>query len=182
MNPILRTATLAALSILLLSGCSIFQSASQRAMCPAVNVLANTASLTAFKNGMENDPSAELYKVEVTGVRLSCSFDKDEGTTDSDIEISLRASRAPNGDTSNHTVPYYVVSVLNGATILDKHIYAATFSFQPGEATTQFTAEVPSMIVHLANGKKPYEYGILVGLQLTREQLDYSKAHGPLGP
>lgn len=151
-------------------------------MCPAANVLANTASLTVFKSGMENDPSGELYTVEVTGVRLSCSFDKDEGTTDSDIEISLRAKRAPNGDTSNHTVPYYVVSVLNGTTILDKHIYATTFSFQPGAAMTQFTAEVPSSVVHLANGKRPYEYGMLVGLQLTREQLDYARAHGPLGP
>jgi hypothetical protein len=179
MNPILRLAPLAGLCAVLLTGC---QSAAQKAMCPAANVLANTASLTAFRSGMENDPSGELYKVEVTGVRLSCSFDKDEGTTDSDIEISMRASRAPSGDTSSHTVPYYVASVLNGTTILDKHVYATTFSFRPGEATTQFTAEVPSTVVHLANGKKPYEYGMLVGLQLTREQLDYAKAHGPLAP
>jgi len=173
MIPILRSA--AVLSILLLAAC---QSAQEKAMCPASNVLANTASLTAFKKGMEGDPSGELYTVEITAVNLSCSFDKDEGTTDSAIEVSFRARRAPNGDTSDHTVPYYLASVLNGSTILDKHIYATTFSFQPGEATTTFTAQVPSFVVHLANGKKPYEYGMLAGLQLTREQLDYAKVHG----
>jgi len=177
MTPILKCA--AVLSILLLAAC---QSAQQKAMCPASNVLANTASLTAFKKGMEGDPSGALYTVEITGVTLSCSFDKDEGTTDSDVQIAFRARRAPSGDAENHTVPYYVASVLNGATVLDKHIYATVFSFQPGEATTTFTAEVPSFVVHLANGKKPYEYGMLAGIQLTREQLDYSKAHGPLGP
>ncbi len=173
MNPILRS--LAALSILLLAGC---QSATQKAMCPAANVLANTASLTVFKKGMEGDPSGELYTVEMTGVRLNCSFDKDEGTTDSDIEVTFSARRAPSGDASDYTVPYYIASVLNGATILDKHIYATAFSFQPGAATATFTAEIPSTVTHLANGKKPWEYGVLAGLQLTREQLDYLKAHG----
>jgi hypothetical protein len=174
MTPILRRASLVALSILLLAGC---QSAKEAAMCPAADVLANTSSLTTFKKGMENDPAGELYTVQLTGVKLSCSFDKDEGTTDSDIEVMFRARRAPSGDTANHTVPYYIASVLNGSTILDKHIYATTFSFQAGEATTTFTAEVPSTVIHLANGKKPYEYGILAGIQLTREELDYSKAH-----
>ncbi len=177
MNPILRS--VAVLSILLLAGC---QSAKEKAMCPTSNVLANTASLTVFKKDMEGDPSGELYSVEITGVALSCSFDKEEGTTDSDVVVTFRARRAPSGDTPTYTVPYYVASVLNGATVLDKHIYATAFSFQPGEATTTFTVEVPSYVVHLANGKKPYEYGMLAGLQLTREQLDYSKIHGPLSP
>ncbi len=177
MNPILRKLSLAALSIPLLAGC---QSAKEAAMCPAINVLANTASLTAFKSGMQGDPSGEIYTVEMVGAKLHCSFDKDEGTTDSDVEVAFRARRAPNGDTSDHVVPYFIASVLDGTTVLDKHIYATTFSFQPGEATTTFTAEVPSTVIHFANGKKPYQYGVLAGLQLTREQLDYFKAHGGL--
>ncbi len=32
-------------------------------------------------------------------------------------------------------------------------------------------------MIHFENGKKPYEYGLIVGLQLTREQLDYANAH-----
>ncbi|MEI9992304.1 MAG: hypothetical protein WDM86_19985 [Rhizomicrobium sp.] len=177
MIPILRSAVV--LSILLLAGC---QSAKEKAMCPASNVLSNTATLTIFKKGMEGDPAGELYTVELTGVSLSCSFDKDEGTTDSDVQLSFRARRAPSGDAANYTVPYFLATVLNGADVIDKHIFATVFAFQPGEATTTFTAEIPSAVIHFANGKKPYEYGLLAGLQLTREQLDFAKAHGPLGP
>jgi len=175
----LRIASAAALCALLLSAC---QSAKEAAMCPASNVLANTARLTVFKKGMENDPSAELYTIRATGVKLSCSFDKDEGTTDSDIEVSFVATRPPSGGQTNFTVPYYIASLLDGSTVLDKHIYATAFSFSEGQATTTFTAEVPSFVVKLANGKKPYQYGILAGIQLTREEYDYAKAHGPLGP
>jgi hypothetical protein len=34
---------------------------------------------------------------------------------------------------------------------------------------------VPSYANRMENGVKPYQYSLLVGLQLTREQLDYAK-------
>jgi hypothetical protein len=79
-------------------------------------------------------------------------------------------------------VPYYLASVLNGATILNKQILATPFSFAPGEASTTFTANIPSYVIKFANGKKPYEYGILAGIQLTREQLQYANKRSGLVP
>jgi hypothetical protein len=171
MTVLLRTVALAAVSVLLLAGC---QSASQKAACPVANVLANTSELFVFKKGMEGDPSSELYHVEVTGVHLSCDFDKLEGTTDSDIDVEFKATRAPTGDAADYTVPYFIVSVLNGADVQNKKVLAMPFSFAPGEATVTFTANLSSFMTKFANGKKPYEYGILAGIQLTREELDYS--------
>jgi len=172
-------AALALLSLLLLSGC---ETKLEKAVCPNSNVLANTSSVTVFKKGMEGDPSGVLYKVEVTGVTASCDFDLDQGTTDSNVEISFRATRAPNGDSGDYTVPYYVASMLDGTTVLNKQIFATAFSFGPGQSVTTFTADVPSTVIRLQNGKKPYEYSLLVGIQMTREQLDYAKMHGWYAP
>jgi hypothetical protein len=36
--------------------------------------------------------------------------------------------------------------------------------------------------VRLDNGKKPYDYGILAGLQMTQAQLDYNKKMGRFAP
>ena len=80
------------------------------------------------------------------------------------------ATRPPNGDAATYTVPYFVASVLNGTTILQKQIVATSFGFGPGEATTTFTANVPSTVMHLETGKKPYEYGMLVGIQRIRSR------------
>ncbi|MEI9886705.1 MAG: hypothetical protein WDN08_09425 [Rhizomicrobium sp.] len=170
-----RTAALAGLSVLLLSGC---QSAKDRANCPVATVLANASSLTLFKPGLQDDPSGLLYTVQITGVTERCDFDKDEGTTDSNITVSFRATRTPTGDVGDYPVPYFIASVVDGATIQNKKILATTFAFQPGEAVTIFTANVPSFMVKFDNGKKPYQYGLIVGLQLTREQRDYNKKHG----
>ena len=175
----LAALALAGASILLLAGC---QSKAEKAACPVANVLANTSELFVFKHGMEGDPAGELYHVEITGVNLSCDFDRLEGTTDSDVDVRFRATRTPTGDEAHYTVPYFVASVLNGSDVQDKKILATAFDFAPGEATVTFTANVPGFLTKFANGKKPYEYGILTGIQLTREQLDYSNKRRRLTP
>ncbi len=175
MIAIFRAATLAFASVLLLSGCS---TKLEKAVCPNSNVLGNTSEVTVFKKGMEGDPAGELFTVDITGVKATCSVDIDAGTTDSEVEISFRATRAPSGEAGSYTVPYYVASLLDGTNVLQKQILATAFSFQPGDVTTTFTVEVPSTVIRLENGKKPYQYSLLVGLQMTREQLDYSKSRG----
>ncbi len=179
MTVILRAAPLGLLSVLLLSGC---QSTKEKAMCPSASVLANTSEITAFKKDMQGDPAGALYTVEITGVRATCAVDIEEGTTDSDIEVNFRASRAPSGESATYTVPYYLASMLDGMSVLDKHILATAFTFEPGQSVTTFTADVPSTVIRLQNGKKPYQYGFLVGIQMTREQLDYAKSHGRYAP
>lgn len=151
-------------------------------MCPVINVLANTSAMTVFKPGMQGDPAGELYSIQMLSAKASCSVDVSEGTADSDIDITFRATRAPNGDAPHYAAPFYVASVLNGTTILKKTMLATTFTFNPGEATITFSENVPSTLIKFDNGKKPYEYGLLVGLQLTREQLDYAKTHGRYAP
>jgi hypothetical protein len=178
MKNYLITAAFAGLA-LLLTGC---QSAKIKALCPSVTVLANTSTLTKFKEGMQGDPSGELFTIEIVGTKASCSVDADEGTTDSDIDITFRATRAPNGEVGEFTAPYFVSTLLDGTTILDKKMLATAFAFRPGESTITFTENVPSHIVKFENGVKSYQYSILIGLQLTREQLDYAKKRGRFGP
>ena len=164
---------LAGACVLLLAGC---QTKAEQAACPVANVFANTSELFVFKKGMEGDLSGELYHVEITGVHLSCDFDRLEGTTDSNIDVDFKATRAPTGDAVNYA------SVLNGADIQNKKILATPFSFAPGESTVTFTANFSSFMTKFANGKKPYEYGILTGIQLTREELDYANKRRGLTP
>ncbi|MBV9419604.1 MAG: hypothetical protein JO348_07515 [Alphaproteobacteria bacterium] len=179
MATLLRAAALAGLSAVLLAGC---QSTIEKNSCPVVTVLATTSSMTVFKDGYQGDPSGQLYSIQATRVDSSCDFDRDEGVSDSNITITFRATRTPKGDASSYTFPYYVASVQDGSTILAKQAYTATVNFAPGEASTEFGVTVPSTVIKLANGVKPYQYSIVVGLQLTKEQLDYQNRSGSYAP
>lgn len=163
----------------LLSACSTDR---KHGLCPNASILANTSNATVFKDKMEGDPSAELYEVTMTGVTSNCSFDPDEGTADSSLSLSFRATRTPTGEAAEYSVPYYVAVTRDSTTIVSKQILSVSFAFRPGEASTTFTADISTVPVKLDNGKKPYDYGILAGLQLTQVQLDYNKKMGRFAP
>jgi hypothetical protein len=166
------------LAAALLGACS---SDSKKNNCPYAAVLAPTATLTTFRPGIKDDPSGELYTVGLNEVSADCSFDSDNGTTDSSLALSFKAKRAPSPDAASYRVPYYV-AITQGERVLSKHDFWVNFSFAAGAPTADFSDSVASTRINLENGKKPYDYEILVGLQLTHDQLDYNKKIGRYAP
>jgi len=180
MHSVSRSIIIAALAAVSLTGC--IATDVKRGLCPNASILANTAQSAGFRDKMEGDPSGIAYEIAMTGVTASCSFDKDEGTADSSVTVTFRATRAPTGMAAEYTIPYYVAVTRDSTTIVSKQIYSASFAFRPGESSTTFSADVSTVPVRLDNGKKPYDYGILVGLQLTKAQLDYNTKMGRFAP
>jgi hypothetical protein len=174
-----RLAVLGVVALLSLSACSTDV---KRGLCPNASVLANTSEMTGFRDKMEGDPSGVAYEVVMTGVKASCSFDKDEGTADSSVTVTFRATRTPTGVAADYSVPYYVAVTRDSTTIVSKQVYSASFAFRPGDSSTTFSADVSTVPIRLDNGKKPYDYGILTGLQLTQAQLDYNRKMGRFAP
>ncbi len=173
----LHAALAAVAAVAFLAGCS---SSNKVKMCPTAGILVPTSSLTAFRPGMQNDPAGVLYTAGVDSVKTDCDFDSDNGTTDSSLDISFKATRPPNTEETSYKVPYYVAVAQEGR-ILTKHDFWVTFTFPAGAASTTFTDTVASTFVTLMNGKKPYDYEILVGMQLTHDQLDYNNKSGHYG-
>ena len=171
--------TVTFIAVLALSGCSTDM---KKGLCPSANILANTSTVNFFRDKMDGDPAGVLYSVQVVGVKTDCSFDANEGTADSSLVVTFRGTRMPTGERADYAVPFYAAVIRDSTSIVSKQVLSAPFTFQAGEATTIFTAEVPSLIVRLDNGKRPYDYGLLTGLQLTQAQLDYNKKMGQFAP
>jgi hypothetical protein len=175
---LVRNGGLTGLTFLLLGGCSLFGiTPGTHKVCPAAAILVDTSSMTAFRQDLADDPAGMLYAVDLSGVKTDCSFDKREGETHSSLDLSFRATRAPNGDAANYSVPYYV-AVIQGDRIISKSQFTAQFGFAPGASSMHFTDRVGAVEVRLENGKHPYDYEILVGLQLTPAERDYNKKMG----
>ncbi len=162
----------------LVSGCSSNDKAGN---CPAVSTLVETSMGTVFRPGAVADPSNVAYTVEISHVHSSCDVDKQVENANTALEIDFRATRAPNGASAHYEVPYFVV-IAQADRILAKKIYKVGFDFAPGQGTALFTDSVDSAAVSAARDKKTYDYNILVGLQLTRAQLNYNRATGRYAP
>jgi hypothetical protein len=167
----MRIVTFAILSALLLSGC---QSDAQKGLCPTAAVLAPTSALTVFRENAPADPSGVLYTVWMNNVKTGCDFDKDNRSTVSRVHIVFSAERAPTSAEATYRVPYFVSVTHAGDRILTKKMYLANVSFAAGAANANFEQSVDSIEIKPERGAKMGEYQILVGLQLTKAQLDYN--------
>jgi hypothetical protein len=129
---------------------------------------------TVFRPAATQDPANLLYTAEITRVVGGCDFDKKTRVTDAQLIVDFRATRAANGAAAQYTVPYFV-AVTQGARILARHPYAVTLSFQPGQTIATATETIGSTHINPSKDRQPYDYQILVGLQLSRAELDYNR-------
>ena len=172
----LRRAGLTALVLAgpaLLSGCAD----TRITICPVPAILAETANLTAFKPGTAPDPANELYSVAVVDAQTTCSYNRRDGSTTSDLTLSFHATRPPNAQGASYSVPYFLV-VSEKDKLYDKKIYTVNFRFAPGAVAADVTLSPDDVTIKIANGKLPWDYQLMVGLQLTAEQMAYNKKMG----
>jgi hypothetical protein len=166
----------AALVVVGLSGCSHYVKP-----CPASAALAAAASLTDFPEGTAPDPSHALYTAQITDVTTNCDLDLKAHSVESSLEITFRVSRAPTGVPLHGTIPYFVLVNGEGG-ILTRQNFKVEFQLDPGQATTTFKDNVASIVIDQAKEKQPWDYQLLVGLQLTKAQLDYNRTVGRYTP
>lgn len=160
-----------------LSGCS----SDAPDNCPGASSIVMTSVGTVFKNAMSTDASNILYTAEITGVTASCDADKDAQSSTSSVNVSFRATRPPNGGAAQYKVPYFV-AISQADRLVTKKEYEIEFSFDPGQTETTFSDTINSVAVTADQDKHTYDYEILVGLQLTKAQLDYNRSTGRLVP
>ncbi len=162
----------AAAACVALAACST----SQLERCPAVSVLVDTSALTLLQaNG--SGPASAVYTAQIQNVKRDCDVSKFSKQVQASVDIAFRATRTQGEAAASYTLPYFVAITTEGR-ILAKQQFSVAFAFQPGETTTSFEDSVNSLVLTVGRDKKATDYGILVGFQLTKAQLDYNRRVG----
>ena len=172
-HPAVRPFAMALLAALLAS-CS---STKKIDYCPGTASILDTAIMTQFRPGTAPDAANALYSVQIVNVKGDCTFDKQGKTSDSSVHVSFKATRPSPGDAAQYTVPYFV-AVTQANRIVTKQLRSVTFAFQPGATTADFAEDIGSVALVTDGDKKPFDYQVLVGLELTKAQLEYNRSIG----
>ncbi len=150
--------------------------------CPSTAVLAEASSLTAFTPGTVMAPANELYRLDARAAKTDCNIDKDNNTTDSNLEISFRARRAAGAGAAQYTVPFFVAINNSDGKLVLKKLYSTNIIFRSGQTVVDFMQPVDALRVPVVRGKQAFDYQLLVGLQLGQQQLDYNRKMGRYAP
>jgi len=111
-------------------------------------------------------------------VKGKCDVDKKLIDSTVSLDIHFRATRAPSGAAAEYSVPYFVAVTEGTDRVLAKKNFSIRFEFAPGQASVDFSDSIDSVVVKAQGEKRSFDYQVLAGLQLTKEQLEYNRSQG----
>ena len=146
--------------------------------CPPASVLVDTGNFTVLRPGSAPDPANAIYTVQIARAQQDCEQPKlGSRLVTASVDIEFRARRANAGAAATYAVPYFVAITSEGK-ILAKREFTVPFTFESGANMAEFSDSVNSLQVSLGRDKKATDYGILVGFQLTKAQLEFNRKIG----
>lgn len=163
----------AAVLLLCLATCADDDALPGKLYCPTVSRVEQLSSLTRFLPSSE-DVTAEVTEAHITGVAGSCDLEPAKH----EVLVSFKAGFSATNGPANHgatvDLPYFV-SVTQGDTVVSKVPYSIPITFD-GNITTA-TAVSKTVKVELPNVRLTQDTEVLVGFQLSPEQLAYATDH-----
>ncbi len=159
--------------VLVAAGCGMFGGAKvAQYPCPQAGILKDAQRLTKFLPGPGRDLTDVLFQVRLANVRTTCAYDKSGVKIDMLNDIAIERGPA---DKSRMAVFAYFVAIANPAgTILARERFTALIPFVPNVSRAVAAEELEQMIP-LPRGRSAENYRIIVGLQVTREELEFNR-------
>lgn len=145
--------------------------------CPSTAVLSDAVIVTKLKPGSQAalpNPANVAFTAEMSQAKLDCNYDRSQNKLSLDLSFAVKATRGPAAMGPDPQIDFFVAVVDADNNILSKTVYHG----QPdmaGRATNIYTQSVGNFPVPLGMDKRPYDYEILTGFQLTPDELAYNR-------
>lgn len=169
------------LAALGLSGCSWLgvtdekkDGGSTQFPCPSVGVLNETDHVTVTRGG-GTDLTDIVARAEIGKIVSKCSYNIDESTITVDLAFDGVAEIGPAATSRELALNVFVAVTRRFSTLDKKQIYEVPVTFAPGQRQVRFVKTVDGTVLPYGGDADGRIYQILVGFQLTQEQLDYNR-------
>ncbi|MAN64253.1 MAG: hypothetical protein CMI60_20155 [Parvibaculum sp.] len=142
--------------------------------CPEVGILGGAENLTSF-SGAGNDITDIALTAELERVVSRCEYDIGDGIIYVDIAIRGVAEVGPAATSREVTVPMFIALTEINSRVLRKDTFLLPLTFEGNQRTTSFIHTIEETKVPYVARIDGSAYEILVGFQLTPEELAYNK-------
>ena len=151
------------------------------APCPATAVLGDAAIVTKLKPGspLQPNPANVVFTAEMAQSKLQCDYNREANKLSVDISFGIRAARGAAAQGPDPQLSFFVAIVDVDNNVISKKVFQAVPAMG-GKPQNTFTESINSFAIPLAMDKRPADYEILTGFQLTPEELAYNRAPRPV--
>lgn len=155
-----------------LGACSFLDS-STPPPCPNVSILAGSERLVLFKPGAGRDIIDILVEADVSNLRAACEYDELRVDVESAFEII--AARGPKAETSRVIIVFFAAIIDPDGRVIAKETFESRVEFPQNRRRVGVREQVIQQIP-LTKRTDGQDYQVLVGFQLTPDQLEYNQS------
>ncbi len=173
----------ALLVVALLSGCasggSLFGSRDKKPAkvvkknCPSIATLSQASGITVFVPGTKQALENIRYDALIAKAALDCKVKGNQVIAE--FGMSGRISLGPKGAAGKKILPLFAALTLKDKDVRNKIFRKTDVTIKPGRRNADFIEVIKDFTFTLGPGKKPTDYEVLVGFDLTNAQLQYNQ-------
>lgn len=173
-----RTSVLVLAVLPVLGACSAFEDEGpQQSNCPSIGTLEDARTLTRFEPGVGTNPSAARLQVRIAdAVPTSCAISGANGVVEMQVRFDLSQPASASGERTGFG--YFVAISDPDSRIIAREGFELAMTFPDDRTRASATDDIVTTIP-LPPGARLEDYRLLVGLQLTPEELDYNRRTQP---
>jgi hypothetical protein len=145
--------------------------------CPRVRIVNELSALSEFTNMDRPREDQLISRAHVGTVDAACEYGPKSVTVD--LQLAFESVLGPEArvtatDKPFFSYPFFVAVSEPGGEILAKEIFAAAMTFPPGQNRQTYTEKL-RQIIPAPNQERGARYQVVVGFQLSEEQLKYNR-------
>jgi hypothetical protein len=149
--------------------------------CPSTAVLSDAVTVTKLRPGAPAtppNPANVVLAAEMSQAVLECEYDGEKNAVTMDINFAVRATRGAAATGADPELDYFIAVVDAEGTLLTKNIFKSRPDLSGPMGV--YTQNVSNFVFQLAMDKRPIDYQLLTGFQLTPAELAYNRIPRPL--
>jgi len=142
--------------------------------CPRVEVLPGADAITIFREGEGRDLVDVRYEGVLEPAGGTCIYEDDDVAVVVDLNVRIGAVRGPAATSQIEEFPFFVAIAKKTGEIIAKEIFISPIEIPEGFRRGVIQEEMQQRIP-LPGLKTGADYIIIVGFQLTKEQIELNR-------
>lgn len=147
--------------------------------CPQIEIVDDLSSISDFTNPKKQKKDNLISRVDIQSAESTCRIASK--STIIDLKLLFKGQlgkkgREKSSDKPFFSYPFFVAVTSPSGKIIAKEIFAASLTYPPQEKTHVYFEKL-RQIIPIKNENEARYYKILIGFQVTPDQLAYNRAH-----
>ncbi len=147
--------------------------------CPQIEIVDDLSSLSDFSSPKSPSRKNLISRIDIKSAESTCKLASKSAIID--LKVIFQGTLGPKGRNDKaekpfFSYPFFIVVTTPTGKILAKEIFAASMTFAAG-ANQHTYFEQLRQIIPINSKEQAYRYRVLIGFQVTPDQLEYNRKH-----